>query len=68
MIVVRAEQGVKVAGWDPNEFCGGGGTVGCPLAEIVMGWGSGSSPINPGKCFGPKHLNLISHPLALGYF
>ena len=34
MVVVRANQGVKVAGWDPNGGWGGGGTVGCRLAEI----------------------------------
>ena len=32
-IVVRSEQGVKVAGWDPNEFRGVGGTVGCRWAQ-----------------------------------
>lgn len=39
VIIVRAEQGVNLAGWDPNEFLGGGGMVGCPLAEIDKGWG-----------------------------
>ena len=39
LVVVRAEQGVKARGWDPNEFRGGGGTVGCRLAEIDKGWG-----------------------------
>ena len=39
MVVVRAEQGVKARGWDPNGFRGGGGTVGCRLPEIDKGWG-----------------------------
>lgn len=37
--VDRAKQDVKVAGWDPNEFWGCGGMVGCRLAEIDKGWG-----------------------------
>ena len=38
VVVVCAEQGVKARGWDPNGFRGGGGTVGCRLAEIDTGW------------------------------
>lgn len=39
VVVVCAEQGVKARGWDPNGFRGGGGTVGCRLAEIDKRWG-----------------------------
>ena len=37
LVVVRAEHGVMVSGWGPNEFLGGGGTVGCRLAEVDNG-------------------------------
>ena len=37
LVVVRAEQGVKARGWDPNEFWGDGGTVGCRLSAIDKG-------------------------------
>lgn len=40
LVIVRAEQGVKVSVWDPNEFWGGGGTVGCRLSAIDKGWGT----------------------------
>jgi hypothetical protein len=46
LVIVRAEQGVKARGWDPNGLRGGGGTVGCRLAEIDKGWGSLQRQIN----------------------